>query len=228
MTTRVKFLFACGALAAGSLVASSAKDDYIQPVNFARDKVYRKLSSGLCSTGFDCARVLTVPAFSAERCVSVYSTQINERPLYFVTEIIPGESLWQRTDGGNHPERARDVKIKRIDAQIPAATATRVRRVWAEMLSRARPKRQPPINEVRVISTDATMMEFSIDKRRDRILWGELNVSLPIPGKRTKALVDLSEKLARYCEAKASQRRAIADDIDAEADQLLADLKKSP
>jgi hypothetical protein len=167
---------------------------------------------------------MLLPPFDPESTTSVYSVSTNGRPTYYVTDISAAANLWQRTDGVRYPTRAKDIKVKRLDAQIPKRTAQLIKEVWLQVLkgpNGPRPIQPPP----RVIALDVTHAEFSLARPDAAPLRGDLDFSLSFPGRRTKQLVDILNRLYDYCKAGPSERPAIAEKIDRQATHLLADLR---
>ncbi len=205
-----------------------SNEDHLRPLALERNQSYRNVSlAKLAPTRFDCGRAFTLPAFKPESCVSVYSSSSGTpRHVYFVTYATLHESLWQRTDGGNQPEKAAGLRVDRLDAEIPAKTAELIRQVWRGMLEGTRKAKVPSSNAWNTISIDGTDVEFSIERPNARALYGTLNVSLPIPGEKTKELVKLSELLADYCKAKPAERSRVATEIDRQANDLRGQLKR--
>lgn len=204
-------------------LSRGADADHLDPVHLEWNQNYRKLAlSKLCVTRFDCGRTFTLPAFTPESCVSVYSAANKGPRKYFVTYSEPEDSLWQRTDGGNRPRSAHGLKVQRIDADIPAETAEVLKKVWDRMLGDVRPENgSSSPSGWRMISVDGTDVEFSIERPNTRPFYGTLNVSLPPPGKKTKQLISLSNALIDYCKATPQKRPAIAERIDRDAKRLL-------
>jgi hypothetical protein len=67
--------------------------------------------------------------------------------------------------------------------------------------------------------TDDDRIEFWLDEPNMPIRKGE---RAEYPGKRTKALISIGDLLARYVEASASERPAIAKQIENQASRILA------
>jgi hypothetical protein len=231
---RVKASALAKALCFGSIFFASftarcgSDEDHLRPADLERNQSYRKVSlAKLAPTKFDCGRAFTLPAFTPESCVSVYSSSsATGRDVYFVTYVTSQESLWQRTDGGNRPEKAAGLTVHRLDTEIPAKTGELIKQVWRRMLEGTRKAKVPSSNSWHTISIDGTDVEFSIERANARPLYGALNVSLPAPGKKTKELVRLSKLLTVCCKAKPAERPRIANEIDREANDLLAQLKR--
>jgi hypothetical protein len=208
----------------------------LQIVPFSTDRLFQVeltefptsraiLLSKLGPTQFDCGRVIFKPAFAPEYSVSVYSRSLGRgQTKYLVAYIAVDQNLWQVTDAGGKPRRAQGLKTRRIDCEIPQRTAEKVKQAWIGMLSgNQQPK---PMREEDVArTTDATVVEFSIQLSPARILYGEtVEVDLLLRRK-TRVLVDLAKTLVNYCKAKQTDRAAIALKIDRKATRLLGMLK---
>jgi hypothetical protein len=199
--------------------------DHLAPVNVEEHPSYRKLlRSKLCLTPFNCGRAILLPPFDPESSTSIYSVSNNGQVSYYVTEISVTANIWQRTDAVRYPERAKEVKVQRLDAQLPAQTAELIKRVYLRMLEGPHgPKRLP--SSPRTIVLDATHADFSLERPNTTPLYGDLDFSLSFPGRKTKQLVDIWNRLYDYCKASADKRRSIASEIDQRAKRLLQDLR---
>src|SRR6266404_7397185 len=96
------------------------------------DKAYSSLLNGkLVVTSADCGRMIVAPPFAGESALSVYSS--GEKSLnkyhYFVTLTRAMHNLYQAGP------QAKDVTVKRIDAEIPKQAAISVKAAWLAMLS---------------------------------------------------------------------------------------------
>lgn len=183
------------------------------------------LRNKLGSTSFDCGRVIFKPAFAPEYSVSVYSRQKRNSPgLYLVTYIRAEASLNDRMEPGIDPREAQAVNTRRIDCEIPTQTAEKVRQAWIGMLSgnqRPRPMRL----EDAVRTTDATVVEFSVQRKSAETSYGQMTAAELPPGRKTGTLLQLAKLLITYCQAKPTNRSAAAANIDREATRLLEMLK---
>ena len=225
---KIQLIAAALTLAAQTISAESfvrPELDHLAPVNLNEHPSYRKmLTSKLCVTPFNFGRAILLPPFDPESSTSIYSVSNNGKVSYYVTEISATANIWQRTDAVRFPERAKEVKVHRLDAKLPAETAELIKQLFARMLEgRHGPKRLP--SQDRTIILDATHAEFSLERPNSTSLYGDLDFSLSFPGRKTKQLVDIWNRLYDYCKAPADERRTIASDIDQRAKRLLGDLK---
>lgn len=200
--------------------------DHLLPVNLEEMPVTRGLlRSKLGPTPFDCGRSTVWPPFQGEACVSIYGKSKGGRRTYWVTFVSAEENIYQRTDGGHHPEKAKTVTTKRVDAEIPERTALLLRKVWMKMLQGPHGARPTPPPKRPPISIDGTLMEWSLERRGAPPLYGMLDVSLPFPGEKTRQFFDLSEAVYQYSQAIPDKRPGLVDKIDKQATKLLKKLK---
>ena len=207
-------------------LAASSVNDCLYQLDLAEFPKYRTVSMAkLNPTPFNYARMMVEPAFAPEYSVSVYSQSIRpNRVKCVVTYIIADQNLWQATDIARQPQRAKGVKTRRIDCEIPKQTAENVNQAWIGMLSGDQhPRPMRPEDAAR--TTDATIAEFSVQLPRGETLYGEMRVELP-EGRKTKALLEVANGLIDYCKAKPANHTAIARQIDRKAKGLLQMLRR--
>jgi hypothetical protein len=208
-----------------SFAASSANDRLYQ-VNLSEFPKYRALWIGkLGPIPFNYARMMVEPAFAPEYSVSVYSRVLRRGQIkYVVTYMVADRNLWQTTDIGRYPQRARAAKTRRIDCEIPKQTAENVKQAWIGMLSGDQHPR-PMREEDAARTTDATIAEFSVQLPRGETLYGEMAIELP-EGRKTRALLEVANALIDYCKAKPTNHPAIAGQIDRKVKGLLQMLRR--
>jgi hypothetical protein len=187
------------------------------------DRYSQLVESKLGLTAFDSGRAVIYPPFEGEWSVSLYSrSKGNGQRQYFVSCTKAEHNLWQRTGAFRHPEAAYDVKVTRIDAEIPMRVAKEVKDAWMTMLRGARTTGDSSTPETLggeyVIG--GLQREFSIQVPTGSALHGRL-FTTPSSGTKTAALVKLVDMLADYCESESRKRPAIADKIYREAKWLL-------
>src|ERR1700730_2431435 len=153
--------------------------DRLIEVDLAEFPVYRALwLKKLGPTPFNIGRMMVEPPFAPEYSVSVYSQSHAGREVrYFATYIIADRSLWQVSDVGRRPQRAKGAKTQRIDCEIPREVAEKVRQVWFGMLSGSQRPRAMRAEDA-AQSTDATVAEFSIQVANNT-LYGEVDADFP-------------------------------------------------
>lgn len=218
-------LFYAMVVALGSTltVVAKAPQDSIILVDSHKFPEYRKIwLEKIAATPFDCGRVTLLFPFDPESCISVYTQQSAQGRVYRVTCAWPETNLWQRTDGGRHPQRAKNVKINRIDADIPEKTAELLRAVWLRMLQGAR-HGTPDLKDWQVIPQDSPDIEWSLERPGNSSIYGQLNKYKANAGKKVDAFLRLSnDSLLDYCRATQSQRRTLAREIERKAMELLS------
>lgn len=204
--------------ASDPLDRASLGEDNLVPVDWkikTEDRYRRLLELKLGITPFDCGRAIMQPSFGGETSVSVYSLLTkNGQRTYCVTYCEAEANFWQRTNGLQHIDAARNVRVRRIDAEIPQQAAGIVKEVWLRMLQDSRPI-DPTSRKFVVSGLD---VEFSLQRSDDRPVYGDLG--LPAQGNKTKALKRLADALVEYCQAAPAKRTAIANKIEREAKQL--------
>jgi hypothetical protein len=216
----------CVFIIRASPFAAPDVDHLLPPEMQQFSKYYELLSSKLGVTEFNCGRVFVIPSFDPEYSVSVYREPSNGgRTTYYVTYVVAASNLSQRTDTGVYPEKGESVKTRRIDAAIPEHVAELVRQVWQRMLTGSQRPRPTPTPSRQMIAFDGTLVDFSLERPNATQLSGELDVSIPPPGRKTKELVALARLLVSYCQANPAERPSIAKRIDHKANELLAALK---
>jgi hypothetical protein len=213
-----------------SVCGATTQPDHLVPVDFVdrHEKIFREyLYQRLCLTDFDCGRYLVMPSFvKSEVCVSLYSRRDTARGIKcYVTSVEAGDNLRDWTDAGRLPDRAKKVKVRRIDAELPRSTCTLVKAVWIRMLSGRQTPRKPEYG-TDVIWGDPTDAEFAIKLAGGKILRGETEL-VPNVGKNTTRLTEISDGLIDYCKAPNSKRTAMLAKLEEKAKALLARLESA-
>jgi hypothetical protein len=208
------------------VLLSRTQPDHLLPVDLNEFQKYRAIAAEkMCPTPFDCGRMIVTPAFiKPEQSVSVYSrrTDDGKRSRYYVAYLEAKENIWDASDGGRLRGRAKNIKVRRVDAEIAETTAQLVKQVWIGMLSGPQSPRKWPLSP-EFLYQDATHAEFSI-RLANKKLYGETPLILSDLGKKTRKLVELADTLADYCKLEASNRPRIAVKIERQATHLLAQL----
>jgi hypothetical protein len=202
--------------------------DHLLPLNPTWSPRYREiLTEKLGLTSFDSGRVIFRPPFEKpEESVSIYSEgSARGRQSYKITYVVAEENIWDATGGGEFPERAKNIKVRRIDAEISDHIAHMLKRIWLAMLQGVRGQFPPAVEEREMIPGDPTQIEFSLERSNAPPLSGQLNVFLENHGNKVKSLLRVSDDLVSYCKATPNQRFAISGEIDKEATRFLSQLK---
>ena len=186
-----------------------------------REYLYRRL----CSTPFDCGRYLVMPPFQkSEISISLYSLRDKTGAIkYYATCLEAADSLRDWSEGGKFLDRANNVKIRRIDRELPATTCSLMKEVWMKMLSGHSRNSGTPNNFVQL---DATMGEFAIKLRSGKVFRGETQL-VPDLGKKMTAFMQIGDGLIDYCKADDAKRPALLGKVELGAKSLLARLNKS-
>jgi len=199
----------------------SERDDHLIPADPLFQKYRDFLASKLGHSPFNCGRVFIEPAFEGESSISVYCLSENHvGQKCRVTYMEASDNLWQRTNALQNVERASRVNIRRIDAEISAATALPVRSAFSRILKMTRPHTARE-GEVRTLTTDATQTEFSLEVAGRPQLWSQLDVSLVRQGKHVRNLLTLSRLLVDYCKANQRDKPYIEHALERTVAQLI-------
>jgi hypothetical protein len=118
-------------------------------------------------------------------------------------------------------QKVREIPTVRKEADIPVATATAFRDCLSTMI----PAPGDPLELHPVNRTHSERIEFWLEEPNMPVRKGE---RAEYPGKRTKALINIGDRLARYVEATPSERAAITKQIEQEASRILASRESGP
>jgi hypothetical protein len=203
--------------------------DYLQPTDRSDEKLnkYRNLlEAKLGITPFDCGRVIIHGGLGGrDSSVSVSSRRSGNGGLTYWVTLVEADNLWEQTNGTKHLEKARRVKVKRVDATIPTQIAQTLKEVWSRMLHNVRARKAKLAKSETAIEIEliGLAMGFSLPRNKGEPLRGEFPFK-PQPGTRTYALMELSDALYDYCQADDDKREAIGSRIQRDAKRLLARL----
>jgi hypothetical protein len=217
----------CLAAISSNIGAATKQPDHLVPIDFVdrhgkffRDYLYQRL----CPTAFDCGRYLVMPSFQkSEVSVALYPRRDAAGVIKcYVTSVEAADNLRDWTDAGRLPNRAKKVKVRRIDAELPATSCSVMKEVWTKMLSGPQAPRKPEY-ATEFIYGDATDGEFAIKLASGKVLRGETQL-VPDLGKNTNTLMEIGDGLIDYCKAPASKRPGMLKKIEEKAKALLARL----
>ena len=202
---------------------SAAVRDGLMPLEPSEAKYRALLHQKLCLAPFDFGRIIVMPPFQkSEIAVSIYSRRSAAGATeYCATSVEAADNLRDWSDAGRVSQRAKDVKVRRIDAPIPAKTAHLVKAVWTHMLAHTQSPTEPRALDLSYM--DATMLEFCLGAQA-RTRCGDLEWVPTLP-KKTHLLSDFAVTLPEYCAARANARPALARKLDTQATALLKLLK---
>jgi len=207
--------------------AAGHSSDYLEPLDremFSR--FYDVLLSYFSVTPFDCGRGIVANSSNPEYSISVYSTsQRGESTRYHATYIAADSNLWQETNRGYDPEKARNVKMRRLDAEFPQRTAILLKDAWRGMLIMPYHPKARSVSVEGPVVLDGAVELFSIERLNAPPVAGQLIVPVKLEGRKTDRLVLLTNLIADYCKAKVIDRPRIVKRIDQEASLLLRSLK---
>ena len=200
-------------------LSAAAVPDRVMPIDPHEAKYRALIHQKLCLTSFDCGRIVIMPPFQkSEISVSVYSRRTAAGATeYFATSVEAADNLRDWTNAGAEPQQAKRLKVRRIDAPLPAKTGELLKQVWTRMLSGTQRPRQPSAFDLSYM--DATMLEVCIGTGT-RGSCGELSWVPSLP-KKTHLLSDFAVTLPDYCAARADSRPALAHKLDEQAMRLL-------
>ena len=182
---------------------------------------YRRIwSAKLEVTPFDCGRFVVLPAFEPESSVSIHSYLGRDGMTgYRVTYILAAKNMWQASDMIRYPEKARAIRTRRIDADIPGPAAKLLREVWLKLLRGVHPNESTTPRDV--IPIDTPYFEWSLQPPNGPPLRVEANFYIETTPL-LKLFAHLSDvTLPAYCRAEPAKRPAIARQIEKEATALL-------
>jgi len=206
-------------------LSAAAVPDQPRPVDPQEAKYRALLYQKLCLTPFDCGRIIVMPPFQkSEISVSIYSRRCSAGAIeYYATSVEAADNLRDSSDAGRFPDRAKRVKVRRIDAPIPEKTAQLLKQVWLRMLNHV--QRPADLDMLGFVYTDPTELEFCIGTQT-RVSCRETPWAPSLP-KKMLLFTDLAETLPNYCAAHAAARSALAQELDRRAGALLRMLKGS-
>jgi hypothetical protein len=166
--------------------------------------------------------MIKLPSFPeiSESAVSVDCPAVDEKNAVCRVILTRAKSNMENTimEYWGDPDAIRKVEaiaVDRMDAEIPKATANAFRDCLRVMI----PEPGDPLKLHPATITDNDRIEFWLEEPNMPVRKGE---RAEYPGKRTKALINIGDRLARYVEAAPSERAAIAKQIEKEASRILA------
>jgi len=195
--------------------------DQLLSFTYAFDrKVRPTIEAKLLQTPANCGRMLTLQAGVGESAVSVDCPTVDAKSAVCGIILTRAQSnmentmveYWGKADAIRKVE---EIAVVRIDAEIPKTTATAFRDCLRVMI----PEPGDPLELHSLTITDNDRIEFWLEEANMPVRKGE---RAEYPGKRTKALINIGDRLARYVEAAPSERAAIAKQIEKEASRILA------
>jgi hypothetical protein len=196
------------------------------PIDPNKFPEYRALwKSKLERTPFDCGRVVILPAFEFERSISIYSRSARGQREYRITYVWPETqtNLWEVSGGGQHPNKAKSIKTRQIDADVPKTTALLLQALWSRILKASEgPLRSPGSNE-EVVGLDTADFEWSMQQNGRPPLECRRNTRAKVTP-RLRRLAEFSNvTLPAYCKRTPQGRAQMIPQIEKQAKRLLND-----
>jgi hypothetical protein len=129
-------------------VESGGQPNHLTPLDYPPDDYDLRIAEHLFLTDGEFGRFVAMPSFGIESCVSVHAAISDEakkkyggesgvpddEKKYHVTVTRPSESLWYSRPRGNQKEKAKKVKVTRVDREISLELAVAIQRAWGRML----------------------------------------------------------------------------------------------
>jgi hypothetical protein len=207
-------------IGAGTLASANDSLDHLLPSALADMPAYQAiLVFRLGKVPFDCGRTIFVPHEGPEYCISVHSSAHK----FYVTYFVAEETIYSATDFGRHISNA--PRTHRVDVELPADTAEKLKRIWLAMLTGSHEPRPTPPPERRVIPLHSSFAEFTIQRPQGAMPVGYLNLSLKAPGPLTGDLAAVAKLLVDVCKASSAARPNILSQINSKSAAFLDVLK---
>jgi hypothetical protein len=194
--------------------------DQLLSFTYAFDrKVRPTIEAKLLQTPANYGRMLTLQVEAGESAVSVDCPTVDAKNALCRVTLTRAQSnmentmveYWGKADAIRKVE---EIAVVRTDAEISKTTATAFRDCLRVMI----PEPGDPLKLHPLTITDNDRIEFWLEEPNMPIRKGE---RAEYPGKRTKALISIGDRFARYVEAAPSERAAIAKQIEDEASRIL-------
>jgi hypothetical protein len=205
-------LVLCGVLAGPftTRAASIAESDHLIPVgDIIPADYYALLQRKLFVSRADFARVVDLPGGENEVAVAIYSVESRGGENVRITYTRCDKNLWSvGSDSQGHFVKDPSVSVERIDAPFPKELALTVSAAVKQALGERRPR--PPPRPTDTVTVDGRLVEFSVSTGRQT----RRGLLAPdAPGQKAQRLYRLTDLLERYCQAPATERAAIAQEI---------------
>ena len=221
-------------------IARAGDPDHLVPVDPHPDEwsvgYSNALQSRLKLHGDYFAQMLVMPSFEGEFAVRLHGSKddrfLSEAARVFVTYSVADKNiayslpprLEVRVPGWRQSRKKERIRVSTTSAEIPKELATRVLRLWEEMLLRTRYEEQSVVSTrdvERIIRTDGTSFEFSALNAYGET-WSPQEPSSPL------LLVELGATLINYSKAPAGERPGVMKQIEDKASELEKYLSEHP
>jgi hypothetical protein len=220
----ITFFLAVG-ISEHSVARGKHKRDLDQLLSFtyAFDREARPtIEAKLLQTSANYGRMIKIPSFPkiGESAVSVDCSTVDAKNAACVVTLTRAQSSmenamiehWGKADA---IQKVSEIAVVRKDAEIPKTTATTFRDCLRVMI----PEPGDPLKLHPLTRTGDERIEFWLEEPNIPVRKGE---RAEHPGKRTKALISMGDRLARYVEAAPSERATIAKQVEKEAARILS------
>jgi hypothetical protein len=218
-------VFVAAGVSQHGVASGKPKRDLDQLLSFTyafNRKVRPTIEAKLLQTSANYGRMIKIPSFpeSGESAVSVDCREMDSSNTTCRVTLTRAQrsmentmvEYWGKADA---IQKVSEIAVVRKDANIPKATAIAFRDCLRIMI----PEPGDPLELHPSTRTGGERVEFWLEEPNMPIRKGE---GAEYPGKRTKALINIGDRLARYVEAAPSERAAIAKQIEKEASRILA------
>jgi hypothetical protein len=221
-------------------IARAGDPDHLVPVDPHPDEWSVGYSSALQLRlklrGYAFAQMLVMPSFEGEFAVRLHGTKddrfLSEAGQVFVTYSVADRNIAYslpprlefRVPGWRENRKKERIRVSTSSAEIPKELATRVLRLWEEMLLRTRYEEQSVVSTrdvERIIRTDGTSFEFSALNAYGET-WSPQGATSPL------LLVELGATLIEYSKAVVSERAGAMKHIEDKATELERYLSEHP
>ena len=184
---------------------SITETDYLIPVDRMFPDYDALLRRKLFVTPAHFARVVDLPSGDNEVVLAIYSDGSDSAR---ITYTRPEKRLW-----GLRSDKGASVSVVRLDAPFPKALAVSVSAALRHLLD----ERRPPM-KTEIVILDGREIEFSAPNGRHTAR-GVLHNNAR--GRKGRSLRHLTDLLQRYCQAKASERHSVSQEIATEAQRIV-------
>lgn len=190
--------------------------DFLVPVDKEGGKELRAfLECKLWLTDGNFGRMTVMPSWQPEFSVAVYSK--DGSGLCYVTLTEAARNLEEVID--QQVTSSTTIKVYRFDAQISAAAASALKRVWAEMLRRISLMHT---KEPSTLPTDGETVEFSLARSNGEQIIGQMP---DYPGTEVTAFRDIGGLLVKLAKSAPALRPKLVQQIEHDANGLYKEMQ---
>jgi hypothetical protein len=238
---KIHLVFLTSIIALSSIVHATdeaspiPEPDHLKPVGlyqYQNDLLTRyrnQIRSRLKLDSYFFAQMLVMPSFGNEFVVRLHGKAKGEDDFtrasqFFLTYSVADQSIWYSMPENNGNHRQGKVKISSSSDEIAKPLATRLLRLWEQMLLRTRYREQDVVSSREgegIVGTDGTTFEFAVWNARGET-WSPEQRKSPL------LLVEIGESLVKYCNAKPQEKPDAMKEIETKAAQLEEYLTEHP